>query len=180
MHLIITRLAQVYIRASEMKGASAMWSSLIAICTILGSVAVFWMQRRNHLQEISRLQTTHTDEISRLEQNHSNEVSAIETAHSKAISLLESMTDKLVESAYRSGRASARPHVFEGEEHTGRWFWKMTRKLTVAVVLDEQGGVLAFAGDGSKLDSIEMPPELKKTLTALSGTAGKVIANLVI
>src|SRR5215475_10581704 len=128
-----------------------MWLGLIAICTILVSVAVFGMQRMNHLQEISRLQTTHTDKISRLEEAHSTKVAAIETAHAKAISLLEGMTEKLVESAYRSGRASTRPHVFKGEEHTGRWFWKMTRALTVAVVLDEQGAVLAFAGDGSKL-----------------------------
>lgn len=64
------------------------------------------------------------------------------------------MTEKLIDSAYRCGRASARPRVFKGEEHTGRWFWKMTREWAVAVVLDEEGGVLAFAGDGSKLDSI--------------------------
>lgn len=158
-----------------------MWLTLVLVCTIISSgVALFWMQGQNHSKEIAHLRTSHADEISRLQQDHSSEVSRLEIAHAKAISVLQSMAEKLVESAHLSGRASARPHVFKGQEHTGRWLWKMTRELAVAVVVDEQGSVLAFAGDGSKLDSIEMPPELKKVLAGLSGPAGKAIANLVI
>jgi hypothetical protein len=47
-------------------------------------------------------------------------------------------------------------------------------------VLDENGNVLAFAGDGSKIHSVEMPPEIKKTIAALSGPVGKALASVVV
>ena len=120
-------------------------------------------------QEINRLQRIHSDELARLE-----------TAHAREISVLQTTTEALVESACRSGRASARPHVFEGEEQTGSWFWKTKRDIAIAVVLDENGNLLAFAGDGSKIHSVEMPPEIKKAIAALSGPVGKALASVVV
>jgi len=43
-------------------------------------------------------------------------------------------------------------------------------------VLDENGNVLAFAGDGSKIHSVEMPPEITESNAALSGPVGKALA----
>ncbi len=96
------------------------------------------------------------------------------------ISLLQTTTETLVESAYRSGRASARPHVFKGEEQTSSWFWKTKRDVAFAVVLDENGNLLTFAGDGSKTDSVELPPEIKKAMAALSGPLWKALASVVV
>jgi hypothetical protein len=52
--------------------------------------------------------------------------------------------------------------------------------LALAVVLDENDKVLAFAGDGSKVHSVEMPPELKKAIAALSGPVVKALASIVV
>jgi hypothetical protein len=47
-------------------------------------------------------------------------------------------------------------------------------------VLDENGNVLAFAGDGSKIHSVEMPLETTKAIAALSGSVGKALASVVV
>jgi hypothetical protein len=47
-------------------------------------------------------------------------------------------------------------------------------------VLDENGNVLVFAGDGTKIHSVETPPEIKKTIAALSGPVGKDLASVVV
>jgi hypothetical protein len=47
-------------------------------------------------------------------------------------------------------------------------------------VLDENGNVLAFAGDGGKIHSVEMPPEITKGIAALSGPVGKALASVVV
>jgi hypothetical protein len=114
-----------------------MWSIPVFQCVIvlgaLGASFWAWTQRKNHLRKISRLQTSHTDEINRLQRIHSDELSCLETGYAREISVLQTTTEALVESAYRSGRASARPHVFKGEEQTGSWFWKTKRDLAIAV-----------------------------------------------
>ena len=157
-------------------------SSLAMRNHILGALGAssVWTQGMNHAREISRLQMSHTDEITRLQRIHSDELARLETGHAREISVLQTTTEARVESAYRSGRASARPHVFKGEEQTGSWFWKTKRDLAFAVVLDENGNVLAFAGDGSKIHSVEMPPEIKKAIAALSGPVGKALASVIV
>ncbi len=110
-----------------------------------------WTQGKNHSMEILRLQTSHADEITRLQQIHSDELARLEAGDAWDISVLPTTTGALVKSAYRSGGASARRHVFKEEEQTGSWFWKTKRGLAIAVVLDENGIVLAFAGDGTKI-----------------------------
>jgi hypothetical protein len=145
------------------------------------------MKAESYLREISRLETRHaeqetrrTDEVNRLQRIHTDELARLEAAHTRELSVLQTTTEALVESAYRSGRASARPHVFKGEEQTGSWFWKTKRDLALAVVLDENGNVLAFAGDGSKIHSFEIPPEIKKAIAALSGPVAKAIAGVIV
>ena len=161
-----------------------MWPIPVLLCVItlgaLGTSFSIWMQAKNHSTEMSRLQTSHANEINRLQRIHSDELARLETAHAREISVLQTTTEALVESAYRSGRASARPHVFKGEEQTGSWFWKTKRDIAIAVVLDENGNLLAFAGDGSKIHSVEMPPEIKKAIAALSGPVGKALASAVV
>jgi hypothetical protein len=141
----------------------------IVILGALGASVFACTQRENHSREISRLQQNHSDQLARLE-----------TAHAREVSILRETIEARLESAYRSGRSSARPHVFKGEEQTGSWFWKTKRDLTVAVVLDEDGNVLAFAGDGSKIHSVDMPSEVKKAIAALSGPVGKVLASVLV
>jgi hypothetical protein len=161
-----------------------MWSIPVLLCVIMlvgfGASLSIWTQRKNHSREISRLQTSHADETTRLQRIYSDELTRLEAGHAREISILQTTTDALVESAYRSGRASARPHVFKGEEQTGSWFWKTKHDLAIAVVLDENGNVLAFAGDGTKIHSVEMPPEIKKAIAALSGPVGKALASVVV
>jgi hypothetical protein len=38
---------------------------------------------------------------------------------------------------------------------------------------------MAFAGDGTKIHSVEMPPEIKKAIAVLSGPVGKALASVV-
>jgi hypothetical protein len=166
---------------------------LLYICLLCALASFFsvWAQRANHSRETSRLQTNHADEISRLQRIHSDaisrleqsyreEISRQETSHAKEISRSQESNEARVESAYQSGRASTRPHVFKGEEQTGSWFWRTKHELALAVVLDENNKVLAFAGDGSKVHSLEMAPELKKAIGALSGTVVKALASIVV
>jgi hypothetical protein len=129
---------------------------------------------------VFRLLTSHGNEINRLQRIHSDELARLESAHAVEISVLQTTTEARVQSAYRSGRASARPHVFKADEQTGSWFWKTKRDIALAVVLDENGNLLAFAGDGSKIQSVEMPPEIKKAIAALSGPVVKALASVVI
>ena len=37
----------------------------------------------------------------------------------------------------------------------------------------------AFAGDGTKIHSAEMPPEIKEAIAVLSGPVGKALASVV-
>jgi len=38
---------------------------------------------------------------------------------------------------------------------------------------------MAFAGDGTKIHSAEMPPEIKEAIAVLSGPVGKALASVV-
>jgi hypothetical protein len=148
------------------------------IVVIVCSLAFWFLRERFMTQEKKDIRTAHATELAskdkaheaekkEIRTAHQNEIERLQKAHDDEISRQQKTTEKLIEAARTEGQGSVQ--VFARRAVVGRKniFVNTKREVVVAAVYTKDK-LLAHAGEFDDLQEVDIPPELKKLLTAVA------------